>query len=429
MSAEVRISVVIPTRSRARYLQGCLQSVLIAADLAGCPVEIIVSDNASTDDTEAVVQGFDSALITYTRQPRRVSMRQNFEDALSCVTGSHVIYIGDDDGILPNGLRLLRELLIIHDPDVVKWRKLNFKWPNDVAQVPGHLVIRYMKLSGRISWLDHTKLQNLFFQGKHRDYSDGAGIYHGCISRRLIERVKSTSKGTYFWCSMPDVYTSVANLLALDRDILKIDRPISLAGASPRSTGDSAVQMSKAGANGQETEMEKFIREAENDPFRDKVSDGCMSIQLHLLAALELACRLQDIPFQINRENWVKVVHAELAGFAPDMVSPCKEGAELLLGQGAVSDTGRQMPKAKADALTQPVQSPSADMTKAAQTFSYRLTKTTISGGEHMKDIVRAAQFLDDLVDNADLENALHPPAALIGVLRMRNKLRRLNQI
>jgi glycosyltransferase involved in cell wall biosynthesis len=84
MTDKVKISVVIPTRSRATYLKGCLQSVLIAAGKAECPVEIIVADNASSDETRSVVAGFNSPLITCFRQPERVSMRQNFEDGLSC---------------------------------------------------------------------------------------------------------------------------------------------------------------------------------------------------------------------------------------------------------------------------------------------------------------------------------------------------------
>ncbi len=423
MTDKVKISIVIPTRTRATYLKGCLQSVLIAADKAECPVEIIVADNASSDETRSVIAGFNSPIITYFRQPERVSMRQNFEDGLTHSTGSHVMFIGDDDGILPNGLRLLYALIAAHDPDVVKWRKLNFKWPNDAEQIPGHLVIRYMKLSGMVSKVDHKALLEKFFQGTHRDYSDGAGIYHGCISRRLIDKVKAASQGSYFWCSMPDVYTSVANLLATDRDILKIDRPISLPGASPRSTGDSAVRMATKGDAGKDSDMNKYIREAKNDPYRSHVPDECMSIQLHLLAALELACKMQNVPFAINHKSWEKVVTGELSGFAPEMVTPCMEGAKRLLGDLDLTTAARDSRKTTTPHSSARAQS---DILKAPQKLNHRISKTTISGGEHMGDIVKAAQFVDDLVGNDDLQKALHPPAAILGILGIRKKLRQL---
>jgi len=423
MTDKVKISIVIPTRSRAAYLKGCLQSVLIAAKGAECPVEIIVADNASSDETQSVIAGFNSPIITSFRQPERVSMRQNFEDGLTHSTGSHVMFIGDDDGILPNGLRLLHALIAAHDPDVVKWRKLNFKWPNDAEQIPGHLVIRYMKLSGMISKVDHKALLEKFFQGTHRDYSDGAGIYHGCISRRLIDKVKAASQGSYFWCSMPDVYSSVANLLATDRDILKIDRPISLPGASPRSTGDSAVRMATKGDAGKDSDMNKYIREAKNDPYRSHVPDECMSIQLHLLAALELACKMQDVAFAINHKNWEKVVTSELSGFAPEMVTPCMEGAKRLLGDLELTTAA---PEIQNNTPANPAPRAQSDMAKAPQALNHRMSKTTISGGDHMADIVKAAQFVDDLVGNDDLQKALHPPAAIRGVLRIRKKLRQL---
>jgi len=423
MTDKVKISIVIPTRSRAAYLKGCLQSVLIAAEGAECPVEIIVADNASSDETQSVIAGLNSPLITSFRQPERVSMRQNFEDGLTHSTGSHVIFIGDDDGILPNGLRLLHALITAHDPDVVKWRKLNFKWPNDAEQIPGHLVIRYMKLSGMVSQINHKVLLEKFFQGTHRDYSDGAGIYHGCISRRLIDKVKTASQGSYFWCSMPDVYTSVANLLATDRDILKIDRSISLPGASPRSTGDSAVRMATKGDAGKDSDMNKYIREAKNDPYRSDVPDECMSIQLHLLAALELACKMQDVPFAINYKSWEKVVTSELSGFAPEMVTPCMEGAKRLLGD---LELPKAVPESQQTTPDSPAPQAQSDMAKAPQTLNHRMSKTTISGGDHMADIVKAAQFVDDLVGNDDLQKALHPPAAIRSIMRIRKKLRQL---
>ena len=51
--ATVAISVVIPTRNRAHLLPDCLAS--LAAQVVSVPFEVIVVDNASTDDTGAVV--------------------------------------------------------------------------------------------------------------------------------------------------------------------------------------------------------------------------------------------------------------------------------------------------------------------------------------------------------------------------------------
>lgn len=51
------VSVIIPTRNRARYLADCLQS-LLAQDAGPEAFEVIVVDNGSTDDTRSVAEAF-----------------------------------------------------------------------------------------------------------------------------------------------------------------------------------------------------------------------------------------------------------------------------------------------------------------------------------------------------------------------------------
>lgn len=420
----MKISIAIPTRSRAIYLKNCLESVLIAADAASCPVEIVVLDNASTDNTAEVVKEFTSDRIVYFRQSKRVSMRQNFEDALSQTSGTHVIFIGDDDGILPNGIRILQEIIAQYQPEIIKWRTLNFIWPNDQTQVPGHLELRPRKLSGRIRQMNPSKIRDNFLNGKQRNYRDGGMIYHGCISRKLIDRVCDLSDGTYFWCSSPDVYTSVANILAAQMDIFNIDRPISLGGASPRSNGVSAKNMAQTGNTTDAKEVMSFISEAENDLFRSTVSDQCMSIELHLLGALELACKLQNIPFRINKKNWIARVNKEISTFSPAMAAACNDDLKKML------DTEIEVTDAPKPIDANTIDAAEYDMRKMADEpliLKHKLSKTTISGGAQMADIVQASRFLDDLVNNSDLQEALHSSKPFTEIFRLRTKLRHLD--
>src|SRR2546427_9554726 len=53
MSSEVAISVIISTRNRAHYLPEVLRT--LAAQDCDAPFEVIVVDNASTDNTTAVL--------------------------------------------------------------------------------------------------------------------------------------------------------------------------------------------------------------------------------------------------------------------------------------------------------------------------------------------------------------------------------------
>ena len=106
-------------------------------------LEIIVSDNHSRDDTADVVAAKNHPRLVYTRTSERCSMRANFENGLRAANGDYVIFIGDDDGVLPGGMAHLRELLECHRPEAVGWKIIQYFWPPDETGCGGgHLRIR-----------------------------------------------------------------------------------------------------------------------------------------------------------------------------------------------------------------------------------------------------------------------------------------------
>ncbi len=65
----MRLSFVIPAYNEAAYLPACLQSILNQTRDLPCPSEIIVVNNASTDDTPAVAAAFPGVLVVH--EPRK----------------------------------------------------------------------------------------------------------------------------------------------------------------------------------------------------------------------------------------------------------------------------------------------------------------------------------------------------------------------
>jgi len=102
MTHAMKMTVVIPTRERCATLPFALRTC-IEQDYAD--LEILVSDNASRDDTAAVVATFHDPRIRYVNTGTRCSMTRNWEFALQRVTGDYVTFIGDDDGLLPGAVR------------------------------------------------------------------------------------------------------------------------------------------------------------------------------------------------------------------------------------------------------------------------------------------------------------------------------------
>ena len=56
------ISIIIPSRDRAVYLKYSVQTALNIQD---DNIEIIISDNASTDQTKEVIKGIDDTRLKY----------------------------------------------------------------------------------------------------------------------------------------------------------------------------------------------------------------------------------------------------------------------------------------------------------------------------------------------------------------------------
>ena len=52
------LSICIPTYNRAEYLKKTLESIVWQRDFLSKDVEVVISDNCSTDDTASVVAKF-----------------------------------------------------------------------------------------------------------------------------------------------------------------------------------------------------------------------------------------------------------------------------------------------------------------------------------------------------------------------------------
>jgi poly(ribitol-phosphate) beta-N-acetylglucosaminyltransferase len=99
------ISLCIPTFNRARYLDSLLRS--LTAELAAFPhaFEIVISDNACTDDTPEVVARHQGALpIRYIRHPQGIGCYPNVVFAMTQARGRYMMYLADDDCVLGDSL-------------------------------------------------------------------------------------------------------------------------------------------------------------------------------------------------------------------------------------------------------------------------------------------------------------------------------------
>ena len=105
------ITILIPTLDRAALLARTLASAL--AQTYGA-VEIVVSDNASSDETPRLLGSLADSRIRSVRQPTRLGMVEHWNACLAQASGELSVLLSDDDLLVPHALAFLQKSLAHH---------------------------------------------------------------------------------------------------------------------------------------------------------------------------------------------------------------------------------------------------------------------------------------------------------------------------
>jgi glycosyltransferase involved in cell wall biosynthesis len=117
VNANTLVSIGLPVRNAGARVAAVVESVL-AQDHPD--IELVISDNGSTDETEEVCRALAAAdnRIVYHRQPQNIGLLNNFGRVIEVANGTFFRWIGDDDRLAPTFVsRCLREFA--EDPRLV----------------------------------------------------------------------------------------------------------------------------------------------------------------------------------------------------------------------------------------------------------------------------------------------------------------------
>lgn len=106
-----KISVCVPTYNHGRYLSKALDSIL-GQSLQD--IEIIISDDASTDDTPAIVAQVHDERLRYVRQARNMGIAENRNRCLAMARGQYITWLDSDDIYHPAMLAVQSAVLDRH---------------------------------------------------------------------------------------------------------------------------------------------------------------------------------------------------------------------------------------------------------------------------------------------------------------------------
>jgi glycosyltransferase involved in cell wall biosynthesis len=121
-------SICIPTYNRAKLLKNTLLAVAPQVDIFEKYCELIISDNASEDDTQEVVSEIQKKYnaVKYFRNSHNLGGRQNIWKVTTYSTGQYIWLLGDDDMPTPGAIEhILKVLQDAKTPENLKLLVLN----------------------------------------------------------------------------------------------------------------------------------------------------------------------------------------------------------------------------------------------------------------------------------------------------------------
>lgn len=252
------VSLIIPSRDRAHTLRYAIRSAI--ADPSR-DYEVLVSDNASIDDTQAVVSSFDDSRLRYINPGRRLPMADHWEFAVQNSRGDYVVIIGDDDAVNGLGISTLLRQIDASRAAAIHWQTHVYLWP------AGGMPARAAYIAPAVARPERITIRPLVekaYRWGIINYAKLPHLYHSAISRNdVLDKIR-LHQGTYFKTTQPDVWMSFA--IPAFIDCVDVITPITTNGHSSSSNGGALFSTSNM------AELNKFHLETANDPLHSRLS-------------------------------------------------------------------------------------------------------------------------------------------------------------
>jgi glycosyltransferase involved in cell wall biosynthesis len=118
------VTIAITTHNRSRLLQRALRGVCAQTYPK---LEILVSDDASTDDTQQLMREVADSRFRYVRLDKPAGIAGNFQNALDEASGELFLILNDDDELEPEAIEKLARVFW-EPPDGVRAGEVMLSW-------------------------------------------------------------------------------------------------------------------------------------------------------------------------------------------------------------------------------------------------------------------------------------------------------------
>jgi hypothetical protein len=255
MSSTVpQLSICVPSRNRQAYFQ---QTIMALTASLRTDVEFVFVDN-SDDPTIMDVfmaERLSDPRIRYVPSGTTTrSMLDNWQAAMAAATGRWVSFIGDDDYADPDIAGLIARIEAARPGvEAIDWSKLFYTWPDGDSPPTA----QFVALDDKIRDVPRQLLYERAFEWRDAKQvlMSGFSIYHGAVSRPLIDRITARYGGRFFEFPVVD-YESIFKTIMNARAFVQVSRPLSVLGVSPLSNSAGLKNLRE-----QERKQEAFDRE------------------------------------------------------------------------------------------------------------------------------------------------------------------------
>lgn len=236
------LSIVVPTRNRGAYLKACVASLL---RLDTIDVEIVVADSSHSDELSEIFKrrARSDCRFVYSYTGAGISMTENFNRGMAAASGRYVCFIGDDDCVLPEIVKVVRWAHLWNIDAVAPITSAQYFWPDFSSADRGGTDAGKLYVNGFSGAVSRLDLDAGLSRCADAGGQYRAGLpraYFGVVKRECFESVRRET-GSYFDSVSPDLYSAIT-LSKFARLAYTVDYPFVLPGSSGQSnSGRSAL--------------------------------------------------------------------------------------------------------------------------------------------------------------------------------------------
>lgn len=215
-----KLSICVPTYNREKFLKHTLETII--PQITNNDVEIIISDNASTDGTEKYVKALSSeySFLRYSRNEKNLGMDYNAYECIKRSSSEYCWMFSDDDLLLPGAVEKVLSIIEEYDANFIYVNHAGFldgedykvvlkrgKNKQDIIYEDGEKMIRDLVLNHFTSLIYKKDLAlglgNILEEYKKLDFTHGYSLY-------LATYIVLMNTGPFVFVGR--IYISVRNL-------------------------------------------------------------------------------------------------------------------------------------------------------------------------------------------------------------------------